>query len=179
MQQIPLGSQAVFIRQGAIIPLLDPNIVTLNRVSEMSQSQGIRSRLNEAGALTWLIAPGTNSEYLNHDGNYVRLDENSIYIAPSSENQTIVEASDDFDMTQIERAKILYELPIYPSFILDLRFADPQSTPPEFALDDMSLVEVSTQEEWDTCMMCTWRSSAGKVQIKLPAHQGLDQVITW
>ena len=67
---------------------------------------------------------------------------------------------------------------VYPQFYLDLRFDHTQQLPSAFNLDETLLIEVD-ETEWSSCTSCVWRSHAGRVQIKLPLHQGVAQVITW
>jgi alpha-D-xyloside xylohydrolase len=176
-QQIPLGSQAIMIRQGAIIPLLDADIVTLNPVSEQAQTQGVRSRINQPGTLTWLIVPGIDQFYQNHDGHQVELQSQSIHISPAE--MPVVIDHEGIDDMQLQRAKVLYELPVYPQFALDLRFDATQMTPERFLVDEVILMEVDQELTWQNCDQCVWRSAPGRIQIKLLAHQGQNQVVTW
>ena len=176
-RQIPLGSQAVMIRQGAIIPLLDEKIVTLNRVSEEAENQGIHSRINQPGTLTWLIAPGQDNTYQNHDGHEVTLQAQNIHINPAPPLNFI--APEGIDEAQLQRAQVLYELPVYPQFQLDVRFDANQATADAFYLDQVLLSEVNDAQEWYECLACVWHTQPGRVRIKLPPHQGVAQVITW
>ena len=148
---VPLGSQALFLRQGALIPLLDESIETLNPVAD----EQIRSHAEDSGALIWLVAPGIDHEYINHDGTMASLHEDQLILTPSEEINT------------------------YDQFELDLRF-DRESSPIEsISVNEEMLLWVMNLDEFERCEVCIWGQSLGRVRAKLPPHIEVTQVITW
>ena len=156
---VPLGSQALFLRSGAIIPLLDELTETLGEVINPET----RSRAINPGPLTWVIVPGEVNEYLNHDGILAQLTPDTLTLTPHEDAPLAGEAA----------------LPAYSHYKVDLRFDSSLSAPSSLDLNGDDLSWVSDESTFNDCTGCLWSPSAGRVMINLPAHEGIPQSITW
>jgi len=164
--EIPLGAQAVFVRAGAIIPLLDERTETLTPVSQAQQEAGLMSRALTPGALTWLIAlegaPHERYDMRNHDGAELSLLEEQM-----GGRVVFKPAVGSPGLPAHERAK------------LELR-SDPEAAPfTEQLLDGEPLPVVETEAEWERCDACLWRPRAGQTLVRLPPHHGAEQLFEW
>jgi alpha-D-xyloside xylohydrolase len=74
----PLDTLPLFVREGAIIPLLRPTIDTLAPATD----SGVESFANDAGALSVLFAPGPAQRFVVYDGTAVERDGNDIHLVP-------------------------------------------------------------------------------------------------
>lgn len=163
-RQIALGTQAVFIRGGAIIPLLDEQTETLSPIS-IDQVPQVKSRVLDPGLLTWLVAlqAGEASlEMVNHDGA-------SLQVNASAVGTRMV----------VHPAIGSNELPAHPQVAIDLRFDSNSSFIEQVRLDGVDLAWINTEDEWNRCDACLWSPRIGRLLIKLLPHDGLDQVVEW
>lgn len=166
-REVPMGSQAVYVRAGALIPLLDERTETLSPVSDEQAEAGVNSRAVSPGELTWLVAlqgsDGASAEQVNHDGASAVLEELSggagrIVLRPASGTAN---------------------LPAHPALRVDLR-SDPALSEVEgVLLNGQALPWVMSREEWDGCDRCLWRPRAGRLLMRLGPHEGGEQMLEW
>ena len=154
---VELGSQALFIRTGAIIPLLHPQVQTLNSVNrERSEVETTVTIDQLSHPLTWLLAPPIDEtiqeEYINHEGSRVLLSNSQVLIEPSTTTP-------------------------YPAFEIDIRH-DPDLELTELEVNETPITWVNETESAD-CLSCAWYKSTGQVHIRLNPHQNAPQLITW
>jgi alpha-D-xyloside xylohydrolase len=151
---VPLGSQALFIRQGALIPLLDPEIQTLTDVlpnTTDAMLPSVRSILDDPGGLRFIVGVGQDARYLNHEGSQIELQSQQIVLTPGSR---------------------------FPYFELDLHF-DPQAPlPSSITVDQLPLIW-GDESDWDQCTACLWDKGNGRLWVRLPPHRNQLQNIEW
>ena len=155
-RDVPLGSQAIFIRTGAIVPLLHPNIQTLNPVNRTLEEVLETGTIDQfSHPLTWLIVPPIAEEsqtYSNHEGSTLNLASNYAVITPSNDTP-------------------------YPAFEISLRHDAAVSL--NVLLLDETMLTWTEEEERADCMSCVWYKSPGKLHARLPPHQGTAQMLSW
>jgi alpha-D-xyloside xylohydrolase len=76
----PLDVLPLFLREGAIVPLLRPTIDTFAPAT----NDGIDSFTNDAGVLHVLFAPGPAHRFEVYDGTVIERDGNDIHLVPGS-----------------------------------------------------------------------------------------------
>jgi|GEM_PF-2692455 len=165
-RELPLGEQAVYVRGGALIPLLDERTETLSPISEAQVEAGVMSRAITPGVLTWLVAlngaEGARATLDNHDGASASLEELSagarLALSPASD----VEG-----------------LPAHERLVVDLRYDAGRPEIEHVQLDGQELPWVMSGTEWSSCERCLWHPRAGRLLMRLGEHQGLDQLIEW
>jgi len=63
-RDVSMDSIALWLREGAIVPLLREDADTLTTTTDPT----VVSILQDPGTLTWLVAPGQDNSFTNHDG---------------------------------------------------------------------------------------------------------------
>ena len=156
-REVELGSQALFLRTGAIIPLLHPEVHTLNSVNRERDEVDSTTTIDQLShPLTWLLVPpaeeSRQEEYINHEGTRVLLSASQVLIEPVTNSP-------------------------YPAFELDIRH-DPSFEFSELQVNDSPLSWVD-EEDQDNCSACVWYRNNGRLHVRLDAHMTAPQLITW
>ncbi|MFT3838609.1 MAG: glycoside hydrolase family 31 protein [Myxococcaceae bacterium] len=76
----PLTALPLFIREGAVVPMLRPNIDTLAPASDPA----VESFVTDAGALYLRVAPGPSSSVTLYDGTVASQSSNQLKVTPGS-----------------------------------------------------------------------------------------------
>ena len=166
-REVPFGAQVVFVRGGALIPLLDPRTETLSPVAPEQVEAGLMSRVVTPGSLTWLIAAeGAAHEayvFRNHDGATISFEE----------------LDGGRGRAALSPAREGVALPPHSALQIDLRSDSAAPSPEQVRLNGDELPWVESEEGWVACQACLWRPRAGRLLIKLGAHGGADQLVEW
>ena len=153
---VELGSQALFLRSGSIIPLLHSDVQTLNSVNrertEVSETVTI-DQLSHP--LTWLIVPPqgeVTTEYINHEGSSLILSHDQAIITPGLDSP-------------------------YQAFELEIRH-DAEMSYHTVTVDGFELAWVEGSEH-RSCLSCLWYESDGDLHARLAFHEGQIQQVEW
>ena len=154
---VPLGSQALFLKSGAIIPLLHPNVETLNSINQDNPLASNTVTVDQVShPLTWLLALPTEGTtqviYQNHEGSTVTLNANQALLTPSTNSP-------------------------YGAYELSVRH-DPNARLMTVTKDEIALSWVNEESSQD-CLDCIWYEKAGILKARLSPHLGQAQLISW
>ena len=156
-KEVELGSQALFIRIGAIIPLLHPEVQTLNPVNRDRSEVATTTTIDQLShPLTWLLAPpideNQSEEYINHEGSRIILTSDQALIEPSMNSP-------------------------YPAFEVEIRH-DPSLRFTELEVNEIPVIWIDNDLS-DECSSCAWYSAGGQLHVRLEPHLDAPQLLTW
>ena len=149
----------LYIRKGAIIPFLDPNIMSLESIAPEHRMNGTFGRKDQAGLLTFLIYHENDQSYTNHDGTKVSLSDHAILIEPASSNDQLL------------------ELPIFEQFEIEFLLEDGEM--PSFRLNEIAMPLVDREAFHADCGCVYLDQQLLLAKIALPRHLGESQLIEW
>ncbi len=140
----PLGTLPVYLRQGAIVPLLRPDVETLLPTTDPETN----SLMTDAGELTFIIVPGVEGSYTNHEGT-------NIAHGPDDSAFWAIEVGRGERFTQLR---------------LDLRFGKDTLLPQSVSLDGETVPMLGSEDEVNSCTppCAATDPGRGRLMIRLP-----------
>ena len=145
-REVPMDSIALWLREGAIVPMLRHDADTLTSTKDPD----VVSVIQDPGTLTWVVAPGEDNSYINHD---------------------------ESSLSHLTSESIRMELKsgsLFTNFAIDLRLGLGTDIPENLQWQGEDISAVESMEEYEACTEPCYLSQEeeGRIQIYLGELSG-------